>query len=399
MARRTRSLVAGAALLALVVPSVAVAADPTVTVRVEGTTDTLLARTTVPLAGAPVVRDGNSCSARQRRRRARTRHRRRLGRHLERRLLRLGARRQINGESHSFGAAAYWGFFLNEAVANLGICRQKVQAGDRLAVRARAVELRPDRRADARGRSGDGRARRAVHGDGEAHRDRLRPAAGLPAARGDAAASPARPSRCRAARPRPPAPTARRRSRCRRRGRRQRLRAVKAGDVRSAAEPVCVDRRGTDGARAARSPRPRRPRRRGGRRTRSRAARAVAACGRAGLHPPAPLRARCRARVRPTPSGLKDVLLRLTRRSGRRCRRIDGRRERWVRASALRDRGRRWFSDRRPRRLVLPPAVALTAGRVRPRRPHRRRRRERHPRRRPRDRPGAAAHARRLHVR
>ena len=131
MARRTRSLVAGAALLALALPSAAGAADPSVTVRVEGTADTLLARTAVPLAGAPVVRDGNSCPGDS------------AAAALERAT--VGAwggtwnagfsdweLTQIKGESHSFAAPAYWGFFLGEAVANLGICGQKLQAGDRL---------------------------------------------------------------------------------------------------------------------------------------------------------------------------------------------------------------------------------------------------------------------------
>ena len=132
MARRTRVLTAGTVLLALLMPSVALAADPgTVTVRVEGDADTLLVRTTVPATGPAVVRDGDSCP----------------GDSAAAALDRATAGSwsgtwnagfsdweltTIKGESHSFSAAAYWGFFLDEAVASAGICTQKVQAGDRV---------------------------------------------------------------------------------------------------------------------------------------------------------------------------------------------------------------------------------------------------------------------------
>ena len=143
MARRTRFLTAGTVLLALLMPSAALAADPaTVTVRVEGDADTLLARTHRPgRAARPSSRDGNSCPGDS------------AAAALERAT--AGAwggtwnagfsdweLTTIKGETHSFSAAAYWGFFLNDAVASAGVCTQKVQAGRPRAVRARAVELR-----------------------------------------------------------------------------------------------------------------------------------------------------------------------------------------------------------------------------------------------------------------
>ncbi len=111
MARRTRFLTAGSVLLALLMPSAA--------------------RTTVAASGPAFVRDGNSCP----------------GDSAAAALDRAAGGgwggtwnagfsdwevTTIKGESHSFAAAAYWGFFLNEAVANAGICTQKVQPGDRL---------------------------------------------------------------------------------------------------------------------------------------------------------------------------------------------------------------------------------------------------------------------------
>ena len=131
MARRTRRLLAGAALLALVVPASAGAADPSVTVRVEGTADTLVPRASVPLTATAVVRDGHSCPGDS------------AVAALDRATSggwggtwnagfsdwELSA---IKGETHSFAASAYWGFFLNEAAASLGVCGQKLQAGDRV---------------------------------------------------------------------------------------------------------------------------------------------------------------------------------------------------------------------------------------------------------------------------
>ena len=124
MARRTRCLAAGTVLLALLTPSAALAADPaTVTVRVEGDAETLLARTVVPATGPALVRDGDSCPGDS------------AAAALDRAT--AGAwsgtwnpsfsdweLTTIKGESHSFSAAAYWGFFLDEAVANAGICTQ-----------------------------------------------------------------------------------------------------------------------------------------------------------------------------------------------------------------------------------------------------------------------------------
>lgn len=127
--RRVLGLCAGLLLLAL--PASSSAAEPSVSVRVEGTAGPLVALTSVPASGAPAVRDGHSCpgdSALAALDRATS-----------------GAWNgtwnamfsdweltEIGGEAHSFAATEYWGFFLNEASASLGVCGQKVQAGDRV---------------------------------------------------------------------------------------------------------------------------------------------------------------------------------------------------------------------------------------------------------------------------
>ena len=62
-------------------------------------------------------------------------------------------------------------------------------------------------------------------------------------------------------------------------------------------------------------------------------------------------------------SGLKDVLLRITRRSGGRCEAYDGGSERWVRSSPCGTEGGKFFSigNRADWSYLLPGA--LTAGR------------------------------------
>jgi hypothetical protein len=137
---RRFSLALGAVCLSLSVSaSPALAAEPaTVTVRVEGLTETLLAPTQVTTTTAPVVKDGHpedSCPG--------------TGA--------LGALQlatggnwsgpwneeyeqyevySIEGESHIFelGAPAnyYWSFWLNEKEASLGACETELHAGDRV---------------------------------------------------------------------------------------------------------------------------------------------------------------------------------------------------------------------------------------------------------------------------
>ena len=358
MARRTRSLVAGAALLALALPSAAGAADPSVTVRVEGTADTLLARTAVPLSGAPVVRDGNSCPGDS------------AAAALERAT--VGAwggtwnagfsdweLTQIKGESHSFAAPAYWGFFLGEAVANLGICGQKLQAGDRLLFAPAPSNFDPIGvltlegvpATAAPGAPFTVTVKRTATGYGPPP-DYLPIVETLPLP-GAAIALPGWGSAVTGADGTAaitltgtgPAT----------------LRATKDGEVRSAAEPVCVTT-GADGLCGSLTPAP-------GAATLAAAADVTPAAERiSGLREGARFTRRTAPRtlsgtVESGPSGLKDVLLRLTRRAGARCQAYDAARERWVRAPRCGTEGGRWFSvGARASWSYLLPA-ALTAGR------------------------------------
>lgn len=359
MARRTRCLAAGAVLLALVVPAVAGAADPpSVTVRVEGSADTLLTRTAVPLTGAPFVRDGNSCPGDS------------AAAALDRAT--AGAwggtwnagfsdweLAEIKGEAHSFSADAYWGFFLDEAVAGKGICGQKLQPGDRVLFAPTPSNFDPIGvltvhgvpATVAPGTPFTVTVRRTATGYGPAPDYasivETLPLAGaviaLPGggsvttgAAGTAAvtlavAGPAT------------------------------LRATKPGEVRSAAEPVCATT-GTDGLCGSSAP--------------AGASTAGAQASAAGPARPlvAGLREGARFTRRSAPrtlagsvqvgaAGLKDVLLRLTRRTGARCETYDATRERWLRTTRCGTEGGRWFSvgSRADWSYLLPGA--LTSGR------------------------------------
>ncbi len=358
MARRTRSLVAGAALLALALPSAAGAADPSVTVRVEGTADTLLARTAVPLAGAPVVREGNSCPGDS----AAAALDRATG----------GAwggtwnagfsdweLTQIKGESHSFAAPAYWGFFLDEAVASLGICGQKLQAGDRLLFAPAPSNFDPIGvltlegvpAAAAPGAAFTVTVKRTATGYGPPP-DYLPVVETLPVAGaaialpgGGTATTGADGTAAIALTGTGPAT----------------LRAAKDGEVRSAAEPVCVST-GSDGLCGSLTPAP-------GAATLAAAADVTPPAARiSGLREGARFTRRTAPRtlsgtVQTDASGLKDVLLRLTGRSGASCRAYDAARERWVRSKPCGTEGGRWFSvGARASWSYLLPAT-LTAGR------------------------------------
>jgi hypothetical protein len=123
--------------LGLLMPAAASAAGPaTVAVRIEGSGGTLVPQTTLTTTTAPVVKDGNaahSCTGTSA----------------------TGALEQasggdwtgpwfsglgysvdvIKGESHPFGGdPVYWGFFLNDALASAGLCdpSSELQAGDRV---------------------------------------------------------------------------------------------------------------------------------------------------------------------------------------------------------------------------------------------------------------------------
>ena len=361
MARRTRCLTAGTVLLALLMPSAALAADPaTVTVRVEGDADTLLVRTTVPATGPAVVRDGNSCP----------------GDSAAAVLDRASAGAwsgswnpsfsdweltQIKGETHSFSAAAYWGFFLNEAVANAGVCTQKVQAGDRLlfapapsnfdpvgvltleGVPATVAPGKPftvtvKRAATTYGGPPDflpitenvplAGATIALPGGGTATTGADGTAAITLTAGGPAS-----------------------------------LRATHKGDVRSAAAQACATT-GTDGLCGSVKP--------GAApsgTTAAGAADATPALPRIGLIAEAARFSRKSAprtlsgTVAVDASGLKDVLIRLTRRSGKRCETYDGGSERWVKATRCGTEGGKFFSigNRADWSYLLPGA--LTAAR------------------------------------
>jgi len=361
MARRTRFLTAGTVLLALLTPSAALAADPaTVTVRVEGDAETLLARTVVPATGPALVRDGDSCpgdSAAAALDRATT-----------------GAWKgtwnagfsdweltAIKGESHSFSAAAYWGFFLNEGVASAGICTQKVQAGDRVLfapapsnfdpVGVLTLEGVPATSAPGTPFTVTVRRTATSYGgppDYAALTETLPLAGATIALPGGGAATSGTDGRATITL------TA---------GGAASLRATHDGDVRSAAEAVCVTS-GTDGLCGSAAP--------GG--TTSAAVPGAPrdvtpALPRIGLIAEAARFSRRSAprtlsgTVAVDASGLKDVLLRITRRSGRRCEAYDGGSERWVRSTPCGTEGGKFFSigGRAEWSYLLPGA--LTPGR------------------------------------
>jgi len=342
MARRTRVLAAGTVLLALLTPSAALAADPaTVTVRVEGDADTLLVRTAVPATGPAVVRDGNSCAGDS------------AAGALDRATTGSWSGTwsggfsdweltTIKGESHGFSAAAYWGFFLNEAVANAGICTQKVQAGDRILFAPAPSNFDPvgvltlegvpatvapgapftvtaKRTATAYGGPPDyaaitetlplAGATIALPGGGTATTGAEGTAAITLTAGGPAS-----------------------------------LRATHEGDVRSAAEAACATT-GSDGLCGSAVPSGT-----SGSVLPGAAPDRTPALPRIGLIAEAARFSRKSAprtlsgTVAVDASGLKDVLLRITRRSGKRCDAYDGGSERWARSSPCGTEGGKFFS-------------------------------------------------------
>src|SRR4051794_30513152 len=119
------------AALASLTPASALAAGPAdVTVRVEGTNDTLVARTAVHTTTTPVVKDGNpahSCTGTS------------VAGALE--IATAGnwsgtwfdgfgySVEMIAGESHLFGSGHYWGEFVNGAFGN-GACPDELSQSD-----------------------------------------------------------------------------------------------------------------------------------------------------------------------------------------------------------------------------------------------------------------------------
>ncbi len=347
MARRLRCLVAGTVLLVLFTASAALAADPaTVSVRVEGDADTLVARTSLAATGAAVVRGGNSCP----------------GNSAAAALERVTAGdwsgtwnagfsdwelTSIKGETHSFTAPAYWGFFVNEAPASLGICGQQVQAGDRLLFAPASstsfdplgiLTLEGVPAAAVPGTPFTVTVKRTTTGFGGPP-DYLPVVETLPlqgatiALPGGGTATTGADGKAAITLPAGPAT----------------LRAVRAGDVRSATEAVCAST-GSDGLCGTVRP--------GGGTTTPAAVAADAT--------PAPAKVagireaqRFKKGVAPRTlsgtvasdaSGIKDVLLRLTRKvrargkAKARCEAYDGRAERWVRSSPCGTEGGTFFS-------------------------------------------------------
>ena len=361
MARRTRFLTAGTVLLALLMPAAALAADPgTVTVRVEGDADTLLVRTSVPASGPALVRDGNTCPGDS------------AAAALDRAT--AGAwsgtwdpsfsdwqLTTIEGESHSFAAAAYWGFFLDEVVANAGICTQKVQAGDRVLFAPAPSNFDPVGvltldgvpATTTPGTPFTVTVKRTATGFGGPP-DYLPvtetlPLAGAKIALPGGAAATTGADGTAAITLTAGGPAS--------------LRATNTGDVRSAAEAVCVTS-GKDGlcgtaapgvtpsgdtaaaSRDVTAPLPRIGQiREGARFSRKTAPRTLSGS------------------VAVDASGLKDVMLRITRRAGTRCETYDAGRERWVRARRCGTEGGKFFSigSRADWSYLLPGT--LTSGR------------------------------------
>ena len=128
---RRRCIGLAAVILALGAVPAAAAGPASVTVRVEGDADTLVARTALTTTTAPVNKDGmagHDCTGTSA----------------------AGALEQgsagnwsgayspglgysvgaVKGETHAFGSGQFWGFFLNDQLASNGICGIELQAGD-----------------------------------------------------------------------------------------------------------------------------------------------------------------------------------------------------------------------------------------------------------------------------
>ena len=151
-------------LFALLLPATALA-GPTVSVRVEGASSTLLPAKQVTLGDIPYSAGGTTCPADS--------AFAALDTATAGNWDRANFFNVVLGENHSFADSDYWAVWVGRAggfVYGNGICSQTLQAGDELLLLRRPLatsELQPHRvPAEAQRRSGDRRPRRADDGQG-----------------------------------------------------------------------------------------------------------------------------------------------------------------------------------------------------------------------------------------
>ena len=340
--------------LGLAAAIAAVAATPApaapVTVRVEGASDTLVARTALTTATAPVNKDGvtgHECTGTSA----------------------AGALEQasggdwsgawssglgysvnaVKGESHTFGSGQFWGFFLNDQLAASGICGVELQTGDSvllvpIAETATSFGVLSVSGVPATAAPGQPFTVRVTRTTSDfVGAGTRQPAAGATVTGGGISSTTGTDGSARIILgARGPAS----------------LRASSAGDIRSASEPVCV----TDGSDGACG---------------SSAASACATSGDDGLCGTEDRRAprgriasiregqrfgrgkgprSLSGSVAADPSGIAEVRLRLTRNDHGRCQTFDGRSERLVALKRCGAKRGKWFSagDREQWSYLLP---------------------------------------------
>lgn len=361
-----RFLGLAAATCTLAVPTHALAAGPAgVTVRVEGTGDTLVPRSALRTTAAAVVKDGDPTHACTGTSAAGALELATAGRW-------AGTWTQfklsvdaIGGEQHLFGSGQFWGFYVNEVPAQTGVCDAELQEGDQVLFAAQpetgtpgVLSLRGLPATAAPGGAVTVSVQRTVTtADPPTFTPTTVrvPAAGATVSGGGASGTTGADGTAQLTFAAPGPAT---------------VRATRAGDIRSAAEAVCV----TDGAEGACGPA---------------AAAAVLGqtcattgddgrCGtrdrRAPLGRISSIREGARfvrgkgprvlrGTASADPSGLREVRLRLTRMDGGRCATFDGRSERFVAMARCGARRGRWFSagDREDWSYLLPSR--LTRGR------------------------------------
>jgi hypothetical protein len=364
MPRRSPVLLLGAVLtIALAAEA---AAAPTVSLRVEGADHTLISRTTVTTNTAPVVKDGtdaHSCTGDS------------AAGALE--LASGGAWdgpwydglgysvESVKGEGHSFGSGSFWGVFLNGYVAQTGICGITLQQGDSLVLAPVGETATTNRMLELSGVPATAVPGEPVTVTVKALATTVEPPDYLAVQSEDPADGASLTGSAATATTgadgkatltfteRGPAT----------------VRATRAGDVRSATESVCVTD-GTDGYCGTIAPG----------QTKSTTAPPAAAAPAAVADHDVPFGSvasipeqqhykrgkaprQLGGAVDGEPSGIKDIRLRLTRRAGKRCERLDPARERWVKAAKCGADNSPFFSigDRTPWSYLLPQA--LTRGR------------------------------------
>ena len=359
MVRRSLGLLAGGLLtIAFAAPATALA-GPSVSVRIEGQADTLVARTSITLGAADIVKDGHACGGG------------------------TGAGaldgatsgswsgpwydefgdfgvETVKGETYTFASGRYWAFFLNGYSAPTGLCSTTLQQGDSIvfapidaAGTSGLLELSGVPAAAAPGTAFTVTVKRLTTTFGGppdyASVNAADPAPGVTVAGGGASATTDASGKATLSLTTGGPVT---------------IRASNGADVRSAAEPVCVTD-GSDGYCDTLKPATPAP------------APAPSAAALDKVVPLGLLRAigeqqrfaRGRAprelsgAVDGEASGIADIRLRLTRRTAARCERYDGARERWVRTTRCGAENGTFFSvgDRTPWSYLLPQA--LTKGR------------------------------------